>query len=113
MGQVRRDEEPVDVSMHPDLLRLTEEVLNTGRPRVLGRGGEAVAMIVPLAGAPGKHHAKRELSPEDIKAFRAAAGSWADIDVDRFLSDEDAARDVPDERRSLPDAYPSPNVIGN
>ena len=58
-------------------------------------------MIVPLAAATGRRHAKRKLTSEDIKAFRAAAGSWADVNVERFLSDVYAARDVPDERPAV------------
>jgi hypothetical protein len=41
------------------------------------------------------------LTANDVAAFREAAGSWADIDVERFLADMYAARNVPDERPAV------------
>lgn len=36
--------------------------------------------------------AKRTITDEDWAAFRAAAGSWADVDTDKFLEDIYASR---------------------
>ncbi len=93
-----RDDESVDISEWPELLRLVEEVRATGRPRALRREGETLAVIAPLSRASGRRLKKRTLTPQALDAFRAAAGSWSDVDVDRFLADVYAARDVPDER---------------
>jgi hypothetical protein len=98
---MREEDEPIDVSASPELLRLAEEVRSTGKPRVLRRDGEALAMIVPLSPKGARGLRKRALSARDIDAFRSAAGTWSDVDVERFLMDVYAARDVPDERPSV------------
>ncbi len=93
-----RDDESVDIAAWPELVRLAEDVRATGRPRTLRRAGETLAVIAPLPSAGGRRLKKRTLTPRAIEVFRSAAGSWADVDVDRFLADVYAARDVPDER---------------
>ncbi len=95
---MRREDEPVDVTASPELQRLAEEVRRTGKPRLLRREGEALAMIVPLPMKASRPLEKRALTTQDVEAFRAAAGTWSDVDVDRFLTEVYAARDVPDER---------------
>jgi len=67
---------------------------STGRPRVLRRDGGNLAMIVPLPLKRSRRRIKRELTEQDIADFRAAAGGWADLDVDRFLADVYTSRDL-------------------
>jgi hypothetical protein len=93
-----RHDEALDVSASPELLHLAEEVRSTGRPRALRRGGETLAVFVPFSEANGRQGRWRTPTAEDIERFWSAAGSWADVDVDRFLEDVYAARDVVDER---------------
>lgn len=90
--------EPVDIGALPELSRLAEEVRNTGRPRLLRRDGEPLAMIVPIHSGRSARLTRRKPTARDLDAFRAAAGSWSDVDVDRFLADAYAARDVLDDR---------------
>lgn len=93
----KRDDEVVDIGAWPELAHLAEEVRASGRPRALRRDGETLAVIVPLPRR-ARPLAKRRLSPRALDAFRAAAGSWSDVDVNVFLTDVYAARDVPDDR---------------
>ncbi len=65
---------------------------------VSARFSEPPAVIAPLRSAGGRRLKKRTLTPRAIEVFRSAAGSWSDVDIDRFLADVYAARDVPDER---------------
>ncbi len=95
---MRQQDEPIDVSASPELLRLAEEVRATGRRRVLRRDGETLAIIVPFSPGGARPLKKRDLSARDVEAFRSAAGTWSDVDVERLLTDVYAARDVPDER---------------
>jgi hypothetical protein len=37
--------------------------------------------------------ASRQKSPDDFRVFLETAGSWSDLDVDRFLSEVYASRD--------------------
>jgi hypothetical protein len=81
----------VDISDTPELVRLAEEVRATREPRVLRRGGEDVAVLAPIPPASGRR-AGRHRTAADYAAFRASAGSWKDVDVDRFLADNEASR---------------------
>lgn len=73
----------IDISDVPEILRLAEEVRRAGEPRVLQKDGEDLAMVVPLR-RPRKRRMKKP-TPEDIEAFRSAAGGWADIDTDKLI----------------------------
>jgi len=42
------DVQPIDITDSPEVLRLAEEVRRSGVSRVLMRGGEEVAVLVPL-----------------------------------------------------------------
>jgi hypothetical protein len=96
MRQNRHDD-ALDVSASPELLRLAEAVRASGRPRALRYGSETLAVIVPFPTTGTRRPAKRDLTPQDTEAFLTAAGSWSDVDVERFLADTYTARDVPDE----------------
>src|SRR6266436_1738485 len=72
---------PIDISHLPDLLRLVEEVKTTKQPRILKRDNETVAMLMPVGtGVKSKKH--RAKTKADYTAFRAAFGSWKDVDTD-------------------------------
>ncbi len=43
-----RELTPIDISDTPDLLRLAEEVAESGKPRVLRRADEDVAVLLPV-----------------------------------------------------------------
>jgi hypothetical protein len=74
---------PFDISNMPDLVRIVEEVKTTKQPRILKRDSEPVALLMPMDSTrPSKK--KRTKSKADYEAFRAAAGSWKDVDVEQF-----------------------------
>jgi hypothetical protein len=75
--------EPIDMSDSSELLELAKEVRRSRTPRLLRHGGEALAMVVPLADL-GELQLKKP-SAADVAAFRAAAGSWSDIDTDVLI----------------------------
>jgi hypothetical protein len=93
-----REEDSFDLSTSPEVLRLAEEVHASGKPRTLRSNGEVLAVLLPFSGRGPRSLKKRELSAQDVDDFRAAAGSWSDIDVDQFMADVYTARDVPEER---------------
>lgn len=96
-----RQEDVFDLNSSPELLRLAEEVRASGKPRALRHNGEVLAVLLPFSGGKRRSLKQRTLSARDVAEFRAAAGSWSDVDVDQFLADTYAARDVPDERPSV------------
>ena len=63
-----------------NLATIFDRVISEGESIVIEKGeGEFVALSpAPLS---------RSKTEEDWKAFRAAAGSWADVDTDAFLKD--------------------------
>jgi hypothetical protein len=65
---------PIDISNMPDLIRLTEEVELTKKPRILKRHKKTVAILIPVesASSPKKQQA--------IEETLALAGSWSDLD---------------------------------
>lgn len=69
---------PLDVSNSPELLRLAEEVHRSHEARVLRHEGEDLALVVPLPKT--GTNAVMKPTEADKAAFRAAAGSWSDID---------------------------------
>jgi hypothetical protein len=75
---------PIDISNNPELMRLAEEVARTKKPRELMRDRETVAILMPAKAKPKK---KRVKTQADYEAFRAAAGSWKDMDVEKFKAD--------------------------
>lgn len=83
----------IDISNVPDLLKLAEDVRQTRRPRVLRRADEDIAVLMPVQTAP-KKASKHGPTAEDIAAFEAAAGGWAEVDVDRFLADNARSRQL-------------------
>jgi hypothetical protein len=81
---------PLDISNIPELVRIAEEVRDTNSPRVLKRDSEDLAVLVPVRAR--RRRAPRTLAKSDHEAFLSAAGSWKDVNVDKFLSDNNASR---------------------
>ena len=98
---MRFEQEPFDLNTSPEVLRLAEEVQASGKPRALRHDGEVLAVLVPAPVRKSNRLQKRSLSSQDVADFRAAAGTWSDMDVDQFLDDVYAARDVPEDLRPL------------
>jgi hypothetical protein len=74
---------PIDISNNPSLLRLAEEVEATKKPRKLMRDNQIVAILTPAT----KPQKRRERIKANNEAFRAAFGSWKDVDTERLLND--------------------------
>ena len=73
----------IDISNMPDLVRIVEEVKTTKQPRILKRDSEPVAVLMPME-TTGRNKKKRVKPKADYGAFRAAAGSWKDVDIEQF-----------------------------
>ncbi len=89
-----RELTPIDISNTPDLLRLAEEVAESGKPRVLRRADEDVAVLMPVKKPAARRHTARKKTKEDYEAFRSSAGSWDDVDTDKFIEDMYESRDI-------------------
>jgi len=81
---------PLDISNIPELIRIVEEVRDTNSPRVLKRDSEDLAVLVPVPSR--RRRAGQTPTKSDYEAFLSAAGSWKDLDVDKFLADNNASR---------------------
>ena len=84
----------IDISDNPELLRLVEEMNAAEEPLLLRRGDTELALLTPVK-RPRARRRKREHTAADRAAFRAAAGSWRDVDVEQFLADNYASRSIP------------------
>lgn len=80
------EQQPLDITDMPELSRLADEVCQTGRPRVLRRAGEDVAVLVPLKPAarmrPADNPALAALLarlPKDSVVARTAGALWSEI----------------------------------
>ena len=78
---------PFDISKTPDLLRLVEEVAESGKPRILRRADEDVAVLLPVKKGAARGRTGRRKTTADYQAFRSSAGGWKDVDVDTLLKD--------------------------
>lgn len=76
---------PIDISHIPELARIAEEVATTKTPRELKWENKTVAVIMPVKKVPAKKNLEK--TKADYEAFRAAAGSWKDVDTERLLKD--------------------------
>src|SRR5438105_13125339 len=81
---------PIDITNMPDLVKIAEEVAATKTPRELKRENKTVAVIMPAPKDTAKK--KRGKTEADYEAFKAAAGSWKDVDTDKLVKDISAAR---------------------
>jgi len=87
------DPTPIDISNFPDLLRIAREVQAAKQPRILTRESETIAVLMPV-GTVVKSKKKQGKTKADYEAFRAAAGSWKDMDVEKFKADISASRKI-------------------
>ena len=77
----------IDIGNIPELLSIAEEVRRTNEPRLLKRDSEDVAILTPIKKTTDKRRKMRPKTKADYEAFRSAAGSWADVDTDKFIED--------------------------
>jgi hypothetical protein len=82
---------PFDITNLPELVKIAEEVEATKIPRELKRKNKTVAVLVPAKGTKPVRK-PREKTKADYEAFKAAAGSWKDVDVEKFKADIYASR---------------------
>ena len=85
---------PIDITDAPDLLQLAEEVRRSGKPRLLRRDDEDVAVLSPVT-TPAKRRARKAktYTKADDEAFLSSAGGWqGNVDVDKFLKDNEESR---------------------
>jgi hypothetical protein len=85
-----RELRPVDVTSIPELLKLAEEVGASGESRILRRDNKDLAVLMPVSRA--RSRTRPPHSKKDLDAFRSAAGSWKDVDIDKFLENSEASR---------------------
>jgi hypothetical protein len=89
---MRKQTATLDISRFPELLSVVEEVRSSGHSRVLTRGDEEIAVIVPVA------HSRRYQSVvprarRDIEAMLSSAGAWRGIvDAEQLKADIRASR---------------------
>jgi hypothetical protein len=48
------------------------------------------AVIKPVS----RKSARRKITEADMEAFRSSAGGWADVEIDKFLADNDESRSI-------------------
>jgi hypothetical protein len=62
----------IDISRKPDVLTLAEEVVTSGRPRILRKGGVELVVMMPYT--PNRTSPQPGITTEE--AFARAAGTW-------------------------------------
>ena len=84
---------PVDIThiTNADFIHLVKEMNATHRPRVLKIENKPVAMLIPVMKI---KKTKKEQTKKNYKAFHTAAGSWSDVDVEKFKKDIYRSRQV-------------------
>ena len=90
----------IDVRNNPELERLADEIRTTRRSRVLRRGSQDLAIVMPI-----EDHTISEAKddpqgvwtsydPELVRiALAATMGSWSDLNTDKMISDLYRARE--------------------
>lgn len=78
------DATSIDISDSPELLRLTEQANESGKPVVLRRGDEVIAVLRPPLRRPGWK--RKPPTEEQMASFRSALGSWADVGTDTMFA---------------------------
>jgi hypothetical protein len=93
----------IDVSDSPEILRLAEEVSRTGQRRVIGRDGQALAVIIPAVGDSPSDDLWAAYSASAVQAvIGELAGVLDAADADAMLDELYRAR----EEGSRPDNRP-------
>ena len=82
---------PSEIGKFPEFRRLAKDVRDSEKPRLLHREGEELAVIVPV-GVARSFGLRGSRTEERFAAFRAAAGSCKDVDIDKLLDDINMAR---------------------
>ena len=76
------------------MVRIAEEVRTSGRPRILRRNGEDMAMVIPITHG-RKHRTRHTRTQADYDAFLSAAGGWKGlVDADKLLADIYESREL-------------------
>ncbi|TAK26367.1 MAG: hypothetical protein EPO26_00085 [Chloroflexota bacterium] len=90
----------INVRDVPDLERVADEVRRTGRPRVLRRDSEKLAIVMPVHDhdtptiLDDPHRIWSGYDPDRVRAaFAATMGSWRDLDTDKMIADLYRARE--------------------
>jgi antitoxin (DNA-binding transcriptional repressor) of toxin-antitoxin stability system len=86
------DGDTIDVGESPELAAVVDRVVASGKPCRFTRKGETVARLVP-AHQPMDALGRGPDWKPDLEAARRSAGAWADVDVDKFISDIYRSRD--------------------
>jgi hypothetical protein len=93
-----KEQPAFDISNSPELERLAEEVRASQTIRILRRGNEVIAKIVPAtsvrASIPGQRRRRGEKTKEDMEAFFSSAGGWKDVDAEQLKADIYASREM-------------------
>jgi hypothetical protein len=76
---------PIDIDNIPELVRIAEQVHETGEARVLRRDNEDLAVLRPVRPKTNRHRLRRVPTKADWEAFRASAGGWSDLDTDNLV----------------------------
>lgn len=79
-----KDADAINISEMPEVAKLVEQVIESGKPLILCRGEEVVAILAPI-GWEESPLRRRNLTDEQIEAARSVAGSWHDFDADAFI----------------------------
>jgi len=82
----------IEISNMPDLLHVVKAVQASKKPRMLKVRGETLAMVMPVSTA-AKPKKKEDKRQKNFEAF-LAAGSWKDIDVEKFKKDMYESRSI-------------------
>ena len=85
----------IDVTDSPELLHLAEEVSQTREPRMLRRGNQELALLLPI-GVPqtSDEDIWANYDPEKVRrALRETAGILVGVDIPQLLDDLRAERE--------------------
>ena len=89
-----REAASIAVGAMPQLAQLARDVARAGRSVVLREDGADLAVISPVSRR-GRRKGKR-ITPADIEASLAAAGSWNDnVDTDKLKHDRRELQEHP------------------
>lgn len=89
-----KDMRSIDISSVPDLVRIAEGVRTSGRPRILRRNGEDMAMVIPIVHS-RKRGTRHTRTQADYDAFLSSAGGWKGlVDGDKLLTDIYESREL-------------------